>query len=103
RIDEAYPLLAVNLRNSTLAAVDANRLEIKVYGSQTNKTILSRDQSLENLKRVCSEFFKTDINVVITYTCDAQPEKPARPRPVAAGPDPLVSDALDIFGGKIVT
>ncbi|MFZ5563853.1 MAG: DNA polymerase III subunit gamma/tau, partial [Thermodesulfobacteriota bacterium] len=42
RIDEAYPLLAVNLRNSTLAAVDANRLEIKVYGSQTNKTILSR-------------------------------------------------------------
>ena len=102
RIDEQYPLLGANLRNSTLAAMEGDRLEIKVYGSRTNKAILARDQSMENLKQVCCDFFKTDINLAVTYTCDTQPAQPDKQKPRAAGPDPLVAEALNIFGGTIV-
>ncbi|MDY6832630.1 MAG: DNA polymerase III subunit gamma/tau [Thermodesulfobacteriota bacterium] len=102
RIDEQYPLLGANLRNSTLAAMEGNRLEIKVYGSQTSKAILAREQSMENLKQVCCDFFKTDINLAVTYTCDTQPAQPEKQKLRAADPDPLVAEALNIFGGTIV-
>jgi len=69
-IGDKHPLLAANLNNSTLTAVKDNRLEIKVYGSKTNRAILQRKQSLDNLKKICSDFFKKEMEISITYNAN---------------------------------
>ncbi len=106
-IGDKHPLLAANLNNSTLTAVKDNRLEIKVYGSKTNRAILQRKQSLDNLKKICSDFFKKEMEISITYNANDTIGTDATHGNTAAtrrrpGPHPMVLEVLDIFGGKII-
>ena len=101
-IDGAHPLLAANLRNSTLSAVLDNRLEIDIYGSKINMDILGEKEHLAALRDICSTFYNKKMEIRLNHKTQPETIRPAhQPRP-KPGIHPLVMDALDIFGGDIV-
>ncbi|MDY6822600.1 MAG: DNA polymerase III subunit gamma/tau [Thermodesulfobacteriota bacterium] len=103
RIDEQYPLLGANLRNSTLSRLNDDEMEIEVYGSETNKNMLTREKSITELKNVCRVFFKKDMTVTINHKLSPVNKTPAQQAPQKPRIHPLVKEALDVFGGEVVS
>ncbi|MEW6077014.1 MAG: DNA polymerase III subunit gamma/tau [Thermodesulfobacteriota bacterium] len=102
-IDDDYPLLAANLRNSALSTIHGDKMEIDVHGSKINMDILGQADNLATLKSICSTFYNRAMDIRLNHK--VRPEimqQPQVSRP-KSGVHPLVMDALDIFGGDIVT
>ena len=104
---EKYPSLATNLKHSKIRKLSGNRLEIEVNGNDFNLTMVRKEKNIGILKKVCSDFFGREMNVIMRTKKirDAQHQRKhdrtARLRQEALS-HPLVTDALEIFNGNLV-
>ena len=101
-IDDEHPLLASNLKNSTLSAVHGNKLEIDISGSKMVMNILTAEENISTLKKICSAFYEKEMAVRLNHKVRTKAVRQPQPKK-PAGIHPLVMDALDIFGGDILT
>ncbi|UCD90297.1 MAG: DNA polymerase III subunit gamma/tau [Desulfobacterales bacterium] len=102
-----HPSLAANLKNSAIIFMDGARLEIEVNGNEFNINMVKKDKNLAIIKQVCRDYFRKDIEVVVKIkkeqTNDARNKKSqADQLKQEALSHPLVSDAIEIFDGKVV-
>ncbi len=108
-VDERNPKLAASLINSTLSKMNQQTLEIDIYGSRINLEILTRPKSMAELQQICAEVLnvpRIDITINNQQTADPKtnPEEVrAEAEPAASPVSPLVSAALEIFDGEIVS
>jgi len=104
---EKYPSLAANLKYSTIKSLAGHRLEIEVNGNDFNINMVRRNKNSAIIKKVCSDFFGKDMEVIITtkkiQNLENQGKKDhAELLKQEALSHPLVTDAIDIFNGNIV-
>ncbi len=101
-INDGHPMLAANLRNSVLSGIHGNTIEVDIKDSKIVVGLLQQEDNLAALKKICSTFYEKEMNVRLRHiaTPAARKQPPPRQQP---GIHPLVRDALDIFGGDIVT
>jgi DNA polymerase-3 subunit gamma/tau len=102
-IDADHPLLAANLRNSSLSTVHGEKMEIDIHGSKINMDILSQENNMATLKNICSTFYNKEMTIRLNHRMRSETATPAQRPRSKPGAHPLVMDALDIFGGDIVT
>jgi len=102
-----YPSLATNLKNSKIKRLTENRLEIEVNGNDFNIRMVRKEKNKGIIKKICSDFFGKEIKLVI-HTQKMEDENhqqhtggTARLKQEALS-HPLVTDALEIFNGKVV-
>jgi DNA polymerase-3 subunit gamma/tau len=104
---EKYPSLAANLKNSTIKSLSGHRLEIEVNGNDFNINMVRRTKNSTIIKKVCSDFFGKDMEVIIAakkiQTLEDQDKKNHAERlKQEALCHPLVTDTIDIFNGNVV-
>ncbi|RLB84223.1 MAG: DNA polymerase III subunit gamma/tau [Deltaproteobacteria bacterium] len=104
---EKYPSLAANLKYSSIKSLVGHRLEIEVNGNDFNIKMLRRDKNNAIIKKVCSDFFGKDMEIIIatkkTQNLEEQSKKSHAERlKQEALSHPLVTDTLDIFNGNVV-
>ena len=104
---EKHPSLAANLKNSTIKSLSGHRLEIEVNGNDFNINMVRRNKNSAIIKKVCSDFFGKDMEVIIAaqkiQNLENQDKKDHAERlKQEALSHPLVTDAIDIFNGNIV-
>ena len=108
KITGTNPSLAASLANSRLIKRSDQRLEIEVSANGFQLSMIKRDRSMEALKKTCREIFGRDMRVDLTVaesknTDTSPPQKKDENRlKNEALNHPLVSEALDIFNGKLV-
>jgi len=104
---EKHPSLAANLKYSSIKSLAGHRLEIEVNGNDFNINMVRRNKNSAIIKKVCSDFFGKDMEVIIAakkiQILENQGKKSRAERlKQEALSHPLVTDALDIFNGNIV-
>ena len=104
---EKHPALAANLKDSKIKRLADQRLELVVNGNDFNINMVRRDKNVAIIKKVCSEFFGQEMDVIITakriQKSEYQHKKSQSGRlKQEALSHPLVADALEIFNGKVV-
>ncbi len=102
-----YPSLAANLKNSSIKSLSGHRLEILVNGNDFNINMVQRNKNSTVIKKVCSDFFGKDIEVIITAKRiqnleDQDKKNHAERLKQEALCHPLVTDTIDIFNGNVV-
>ncbi|MGB2687397.1 MAG: DNA polymerase III subunit gamma/tau [Desulfobacterales bacterium] len=104
---EKHPSLATNLKNSKIKELTDNQLEIEVNGNDFNINMVRKEKNIGIIKKVCRDFFGKEIGVIIRtkkVVDDKHQQKKSgtvRLKHEALS-HPLVTDALEIFNGKIV-
>ena len=104
---EKHPSLAANLKYSTIKNMAGHRMEIEVNGNDFNINMVRRNKNIAIIKKVCSDFFGKDMEVIITakkiQNFENQGKKShAKRLKQEALSHPLVTDTIDIFDGNIV-
>jgi DNA polymerase-3 subunit gamma/tau len=102
-----YPSLATNLKNSKIKRLTENQLEIEVNGNDFNINMVRKEKNVGIIKKVCRDFFGKEIDVIIStkkITENKHHQKNSRKIRLKqeALSHPMVTDALEIFNGKIV-
>jgi DNA polymerase-3 subunit gamma/tau len=103
------PALSPNLEKSTLSRIGKDSLEITVTGNSFNTAILKDKKSVASLEKVCERFFKRKMKIKIVESGKQAPrkgrhkdsDKDRRLRKEALD-HPLVTDALEVFRGRVV-
>ena len=104
---EKHPSLAANLKNSKIKGLIDNQLEIEVNGNDFNIKMVRKEKNIGIIKKVCRDFFGKEIDVIIRtkkITENKHHQKNSRKVRLKqeALSHPLVTDALEIFNGKII-
>ena len=104
---EKYPSLATNLKNSKIKRLTENKLEIEVNGNDFNINMVRKEKNVGIIKKVCRDFLGKEIDVIIgtkKITENKHHQKNSRKIRLKqeALSHPMVTDALEIFNGKIV-
>ncbi|MCP4694729.1 MAG: hypothetical protein GY859_42265, partial [Desulfobacterales bacterium] len=106
-IEENHPSLFAALDRCALKNVTAEALEIEVNGNDFAVGMIQRAKNMAILKQVCAESFGREMDLVIhtpKRNNDEQQEKRRRKERLkkSALSHPLVSDAIEIFNGKVL-
>lgn len=102
-----HPALAASLKNSTLKKLTDRQLEIQVNGDDFNINRVRRDKNSSVIQDVCNDFFGKEMEVILlakkieTHE-DQHKKNRAGHLKQGALSHPLVTDALEIFNGKVV-
>jgi DNA polymerase-3 subunit gamma/tau len=104
---EKHPSLATNLKNSKIKRLTDNQLEIEVNGNDFNINMVKKEKNIGIIKKVCHDFFEKKVDVIIgtkKITENKHHQKNSRKIRLKqeALSHPMVTDALEIFNGKIV-
>jgi DNA polymerase-3 subunit gamma/tau len=104
---EKHPSLATNLKNSKIKRLTDNQLEIEVNGNDFNINMVRKEKNIGIIKKVCRDFFEKEVDVIIgtkKITENKHHQKNSRKIRLKqeALSHPMVTDALEIFNGKIV-
>ena len=104
---EKHPSLAANLKNSKIKGLTDDQLEIEVNGNDFNIKMVRKEKNVGIIKKVCRDFFGKEIDVIIRtkkITENKHHQKNSRKVHLKqeALSHPLVTDALEIFNGKII-
>jgi DNA polymerase-3 subunit gamma/tau len=104
---EKHPSLATNLKNSKIKRLTDNQLEIEVNGNDFNINMVKKEKNIGIIKKVCRDFFEKEVDVIIgtkKITENKHHQKNSRKIRLKqeALSHPMVTDALEIFNGKIV-
>ncbi len=104
---EKHPSLASNLKNSKIKGLTDNHLEIEVNGNDFNINMVKKEKNIGIIKKVCRDFFGKDIDVMIrTKKITENKHHQKNNRKVRLKQEalshPLVTDALEIFNGKVI-
>jgi len=106
-VSEKHSSLAANLSRCYLKSISGTRMEIKVKGNGFTLNMLRRNKNLAILKKVYSDLFGKTIEIRV------EPENTDPPEKTNGGSQetqlknealrhPRISDAVEIFDGKIV-
>ncbi len=106
---EGCPTLVPNLEKATLTRVGKDFIEITVAGNSFYTTRLRDKKSMASLEKVCDQFFKRKMKIKIVESKKeasqkSQPKESdlARRLKKEALAHPLVTDALEVFQGRVV-
>ncbi len=104
-----YPALIPNLENAALTRIDKDLLEITVTGNSFCTTRLRDKKSMATLQKVCDQFFKRKMKIKIVQagkgpSPKSQQKESDRARRLKreALAHPLVTEALEVFQGRVV-
>lgn len=104
-----YPALVPNLEKATLTKIGKDFVEIAVTGNSFYTARLRDKKSMASLQQVCDQFFKRKMKIKIVdagkeASLDSQHKESDRVRRLKkeALAHPLVTDALDVFQGRVV-
>ena len=98
-----HPSLAANLAKCSLKKLAEQNIEIEVHGNGYNINMLKRDKNVAIIKEICSKFFGEKMNLIIK--AKNKPKKDGNQNnnlKQKALSHPLVTDAIEIFNGKVV-
>ncbi len=104
---DKHPSLATNLKNSKIKRLTDNQLEIEVNGNDFNINMVMKEKNIGVIKKVCHDFFRKEMDVIIhTKKIIENKHHQTNSRKIRLKQEalshPLVTDALEIFNGKIV-
>ena len=108
RIAQKNPSLGASLSKCRLKQVTADSIEIEVRANGFTLNMLQREKNMAALKKICTEFLKKDIDVVLSChpeIDDGSPKKKSQNDNILkqrALSHPLVTDAIEIFNGKLI-
>ncbi|MDL1983742.1 MAG: DNA polymerase III subunit gamma/tau [Deltaproteobacteria bacterium] len=102
-----HPALAANLAKCSLKKLTKQNIEIEVHGNGYNINMIKRDKNVAIIKELCSKFFKEKMNLTIKAKNKQNSEKKQGENQnndlkQKALSHPLVTDAIEIFNGKVV-
>ena len=103
-----HPALAANLAKCSLKKLTKQNIEIEVHGNGYNINMIKRDKNVAIIKEICSKFFKEKMNLTIKAKNKQNSEKKQQGEnqnnnlKQKALSHPLVTDAIEIFNGKVV-
>ena len=104
-----YPALVPNLEKATLTKIGKDFVEIAVTGNSFYTARLRDKKSMASLQEVCDRFFKRKMKIKIVdaekgASQKSQHKESDRVRRLKkeALAHPLVTDALDVFQGRVV-
>jgi DNA polymerase-3 subunit gamma/tau len=106
-LSDKYPSLAALMTNSTMKRLGDQRLEIEVNGNDFNINMVTKDKNTAIIKKVCKDLFGPEMDVIITaqkIQNNENQEKKSRDSRLKqeALSHPLITDAVEIFNGKVV-
>ena len=106
-LSDKYPSLAALMTNSTMKRLGDQRLEIEVNGNDFNINMVTKDKNTAIIKKVCEDLFGPKMEVIITaqkiQNNETQQKKSRDSRlKQEALSHPLITDAVEIFNGKVV-
>jgi len=105
-ISQRNPSLAANLLKCRLKAFAGKTLEIEVPDNGFTINMIQRDNNMALLKQVCAKVCGQQQDVQLTLSSSMgghrKKKKKDNQRKQKAISHPLVADAIDIFGGKLV-
>ena len=102
-----HPALAANLAKCSLKKLTKQNIEIEVHGNGYNINMIKRDKNIAIIKEICSKFFEEKMNLTIKAKNKQNSEKKQGENQnnnlkQKALSHPLVTDAIEIFNGKVV-
>jgi len=102
-----HPALAANLAKCSLKKLTKQNIEIEVHGNGYNINMIKRDKNIAIIKELCSKFFEEKMNLTIKASNKQNSEKKQGENQnnnlkQKALSHPLVTDAIEIFNGKVV-
>ena len=103
-----HPALAANLAKCSLKKLTKQNIEIEVHGNGYNINMIKRDKNIAIIKEICSKFFEEKMNLTIKASNKQNSEKKQQGEnqnnnlKQKALSHPLVTDAIEIFNGKVV-
>jgi DNA polymerase-3 subunit gamma/tau len=108
-LSDGCPALVPNLEKATLTKIGKDFLEITVAGNSFYTARLRDKRSMASLQKVCDQFFKRKMKINIVESRketsqESQRKESDRARHLKreALSHPLVTDALEVFQGRVV-
>jgi DNA polymerase-3 subunit gamma/tau len=108
-IGKTCPTLVPTVEQATLTRIGTDFLEITVTGNSFHAVRLRDKKSMAALQRVCNQFFQRKMKIKILESnkgdpYKGEPKESDRERRLKkeALDHPLVTDALDVFKGRVV-
>ena len=106
-ISEKHPSLAASMTKCSIRKINENRLEIEVDGNGFNLNMIRRRKNLDILNKVCRDFFGKSMEIFLeekkTSELKTVQEKTGTNNLISdALNHPLVTDAVEIFKGKVL-
>ncbi|MBU3949184.1 MAG: DNA polymerase III subunit gamma/tau [Proteobacteria bacterium] len=104
-ISEKYPSLAANMAKCSIKKIEGNIIVIEVEGNGYNFSRITSGKSLDNLKKICNDFFGKNIEIVFEKKIST--ESSIHQKNISgqfkddALNNPIVGEALNIFNGSI--
>ena len=107
RISETHPSIAASLRNSTLSALNDDTVEIEINGNEFNLKLVKREKNLSAIQSVCEDYFAKPVKVVIIEKKKKennirQKKDEEKKLKESALNHPMISEAIEIFKGRII-
>jgi DNA polymerase-3 subunit gamma/tau len=107
RISREFPFLSPNLAESVAVGLSGDVLQVEISGTQFQLSQVQREKNREILTRVCSAQFGRPLKVQVRAGIAAVSENPDtgdenKKRRTEALAHPLVSEAVEIFEGKVI-
>lgn len=103
-----HPALAANLAKCSLKKLAKQNIEIEVHGNGYSINMIKRDKNLAIIKEICSKFFGEKMNLTIKAKNKQNSKKKQQGEnqnnnlKQKALSHPLVTEAIEIFNGKVV-
>jgi DNA polymerase-3 subunit gamma/tau len=103
QIARKYPALAPNLVHSTLKKMQGDQLEVEVKGNGFNLNMIKRQRNLAKISEVCRDVLGREMKVSISGSIPPKKKKDDERRlKQEALNDPLVTDVIEVFEGRVV-
>ncbi len=106
RVASGHPSLAANLSRSKPTRLADDHIELEVNGNGFHLGMIKRPANLEIIEKICGEVFANPMRITVTNRNqpDEEPRKKklAEKRKEEALNHHLVTDALEIFNGRVV-
>ncbi|MFH2045246.1 MAG: DNA polymerase III subunit gamma/tau [Pseudomonadota bacterium] len=104
-ISEKYPSLAANMLKCSIKDIADNSITIEVDGNGFNFSRITSGKNLDNLKKICNDYFSKNIEIVFEKKISAdvnvhKKNKSAQLKDEALN-NPIVGEALNIFNGSL--
>lgn len=109
-ISEKHPSLAASMVKCSIRIITENRIEIEIAGNGFNLNMVRRRKNLDILEKICRDFFGKSMEIALialeekknSELNNAQEKTGADNSISDALNNPLVTDAVEIFKGKVL-
>lgn len=104
-VSEKYPSLSANMTKCSIKEIAENSIVIEVDGNGFNFSRITTGKNLDNLKKICNDFFGKNIKIVfekkISTDGDMHKKNKSGQFKDDALNNPIIGEALNIFKGSV--